>query len=338
MLASHWRDDCWRSTSPSITAWPRGGQVAGDVGGQGALADAALGIGDHDDRHAVLLDCASMRCQFQSPGIDRPDRGYDRAPMMPGVASASMPVAMAQCPPAPTAHACADILVHRRPPAAGAFARQPTPDAGGSRAADRRRRRPASRCATCMRCTPTTCIDVDAEQAALRRRPAGGVAAPDPLVQHAAADEAVGRRGAGLRLGLRAGGEALHGKDLWLVATTGGAEDRTGPTATTAISSTPSCRPTSRPLRCAACASCRRWCCTARTASATPRSPRTPQVFVERLRQLPRLARARELEDCVDLRDPGRCPPGRTAGRATAVDIDKRKRLMEHDAAWLPTA
>ena len=66
-----------------------------------------------------------------------------------------------------------------------------------------------------------------------RRRRAGGarggparrLAAPDPLVRHAAADEAVGRRGARLRLGLRPRRHALRGKDLWLVASTGGAED-----------------------------------------------------------------------------------------------------------------
>ena len=50
---------------------------------------------------------------------------------------------------------------------------------------------------------PDYLIDVAAEQALLARRAAGGLAAPDPLVPHAAADEAVARRGAGLRLGLR---------------------------------------------------------------------------------------------------------------------------------------
>ena len=77
------------------------------------------------------------------------------------------------------------------------------------------------------------------------------------------------------------GGTALKGKDLWLVATTGGPEAPTTPRATTAISSTPSCRPTSRPRYCAACASCRPWSCTApvgrakRTWPATCRSSRT---------------------------------------------------------------
>ena len=55
------------------------------------------------------------------------------------------------------------------------------------------------------------------------------------------------------------GGTALKGKDLWLVAVDRRAPRiRTTPAATTATSSTPSCRPTSRPPRCAECASCRR--------------------------------------------------------------------------------
>lgn len=60
------------------------------------------------------------------------------------------------------------------------------------------------------------------------------------------------------------GGQALRGKDLWLVASTGALKAATTPRATTATSSTPSFRPTSRPPRCAACASCRPWCCTVR--------------------------------------------------------------------------
>jgi glutathione-regulated potassium-efflux system ancillary protein KefF len=43
-----------------------------------------------------------------------------------------------------------------------------------------------------------------------------------------------------------AGGTALRGKDLWLVATTGGPNRPTTRRATTATSLTPSCRPTSR--------------------------------------------------------------------------------------------
>ena len=51
--ASHCRDDCWRSTSPSITACPGAASAARHVGGQRALADPALGVGDHDHRHAL---------------------------------------------------------------------------------------------------------------------------------------------------------------------------------------------------------------------------------------------------------------------------------------------
>ena len=48
------RDDCWRSTSPSMTAWPRDGEIAREIGRQRRLADAALRVGDHDHRHAAL--------------------------------------------------------------------------------------------------------------------------------------------------------------------------------------------------------------------------------------------------------------------------------------------
>ena len=46
-------DDCWRSTSPSITALAARGEVAGEVGRQRRLAHAALRVGDHDHRHAT---------------------------------------------------------------------------------------------------------------------------------------------------------------------------------------------------------------------------------------------------------------------------------------------
>jgi glutathione-regulated potassium-efflux system ancillary protein KefF len=75
---------------------------------------------------------------------------------------------------------------------------------------------------------PDYLIDVAAEQRALAGA-AGGVAAPDALVRHAAADEAVAGRGVQLRLGLRPGRPALQGKDLWLATSTGGPES--SPTA-----------------------------------------------------------------------------------------------------------
>ena len=48
------------------------------------------------------------------------------------------------------------IARHRRPPAAGAVAREPPADAGGARAAAREPRRRGSRCATSTRSIPTT--------------------------------------------------------------------------------------------------------------------------------------------------------------------------------------
>lgn len=54
------------------------------------------------------------------------------------------------------------------------------------------------------------------------------------------------------------GGTALRGKDLWLVASTGAAEDSYHPQGYNRYFSTPSFRPTSRRRRCAACVFCRR--------------------------------------------------------------------------------
>ena len=73
---------------------------------------------------------------------------------------------------------------------------------------------------------PDYLIDVAAEQAALARGEAGRLAAPDPLVRHAAADEALGRRGARLRLGLRARRHRAAGQGpLARRPRTGGPED-----------------------------------------------------------------------------------------------------------------
>ncbi len=118
------------------------------------------------------------------------------------------------------------------------------------------------------------------------RRPAGA-AAPDPVVLDAAAAEALAGRGADLRLGLRRAAarrcraRTVAGRDHRRVGTSA-----TTRRATTAISSTPSCRPTSRPPRCAACASCRRCCCTVRAARRTRRVTAHVEVFKERLLSL----------------------------------------------------
>ena len=181
-----------------------------------------------------------------------------------------------------------------------------------------------------------------------RRRSRGAarrLAAPDALVRHAAADEAVARRGARLRLGLRPGrhGAARQGPVAGR-SPPAGRRLLPRPTATTATSSTPSCRRTSRPRRCAGCASCRRWCCTARTAPADADARRArASVYATQLASYPAGPRLRrELrDDCRRLR---RCTARPTAERAGRAPLPHRARarltgrsgahLMEH-ASWL---
>lgn len=67
-------------------------------------------------------------------------------------------------------------------------------------------------------------------------------------------------------------GTALQGKDLWLLATTGGPETSYHPQGYNRFFFDASCRPTSRPPPCAACASCRRCCCMGPIASPRKRS------------------------------------------------------------------
>lgn len=62
------------------------------------------------------------------------------------------------------------------------------------------------------------------------------------------------------------GASALKGKDLWLVASTGGAESPYHLQGYNRYFLTHFCHPTSRPRRCAACAFSRPWCCTVRIA------------------------------------------------------------------------
>ena len=91
---------------------------------------------------------------------------------------------------------------------------------------------------------------------------------------------------------------------------------RTAPIRTTATSSTPSCRPTSRPRRWSACASCRRCCCTARIGSAATRS--RPREGVRRAAgQLSRLARARR---SCGVRSAGRADVGAAGGGGLACN------------------
>ena len=113
------------------------------------------------------------------------------------------------------------------------------------------------------------------------------------------------------------GGSALKGKDLWLVATTGGPERFLPPRrATTATSSTPSCRPTSRPRYCAACASCHPSSCTVpfgrakRPWPATCSSSRTACVPIRNGPSSPSSSRARRAK--CPLRT-GRASPAKAA-------------------------
>src|SRR5512137_1101123 len=74
----------------------------------------------------------------------------------------------------------------RRPPAAGAFARQPRADACGRKCRALRGARP-------VRAVPRLPGRRGRRAGAAAAGAAGGLAAPDPLVRHAAADEAVAR-------------------------------------------------------------------------------------------------------------------------------------------------
>ena len=157
---------------------------------------------------------------------------------------------------------------------------------------------------------------------------AGGLAAPDPLVRHAAADEAVAGRGASPSAGPTARAATRCGaRTCGWWPPPAGRRSRTGPAATTATSSTPSCRPTSRPPRWPACAGCRRWCCTARTASATSAVGGACAALRAAPAELPRLAR--------DRRARTRARPATCAGDDAPA---RRKLSMEHGTPWLQTS
>ena len=191
----------------------------------------------------------------------------------------------------PTQH-----LPARRPSALARFARQPRLAEGGPRAARRRHQRPLFELSGLR--------DRRRGRAGPRgaRRPAGA-AAPDPVVLDAAAAEALARRGPRATAGPTAAAARR-----WRARTAGwsrppaGRNTATTRRATTATSSTPSCRPTSRPPRCAACASCRRCCSTARAARRTEALMAHVEVFKDGSR-LPGLARAggpaRAARSCV---------------------------------------
>ena len=120
------------------------------------------------------------------------------------------------------------------------------------------------------------------------------------------------------------GGTALRGKDLWLVASTGGAERPTAPAARTATSSTPSCRPTSRRRAWSACASCRRWCCMARTALGDAEMDAHVQTFAS---GWPATPTGRRSTTCA----PASAAKCRHDDRPPAD-------CMEHGTTWLTTS
>ena len=66
--ASQVRADCWRSTSPSITAWPRRREVARHVGRQRALADARpSGLATTITGMQALPVAATLRVMLAAP-------------------------------------------------------------------------------------------------------------------------------------------------------------------------------------------------------------------------------------------------------------------------------
>ena len=212
------------------------------------LADAALRVGDHDHRHAGP---PSSFCGYVS--------GARRARHPDSPASPPHVPARPDRPPTatPPHRSRADILVIvAHPQLEQSRVNRRLLEA--ARALERAAPPGASTVRDLYALYPDYLIDVAAEQA--RSRAAELVVWQHPIHWYRCRrcmklwlDEVLAF---GWAYG--PGGTALRGKDLWLVATTGGPEDSYRPTATTATSSTPSCRPTSRPPRCAACASCRR--------------------------------------------------------------------------------
>ena len=253
--ASQWRDDCWRSTSPSITAWPCARREAGDVGGQRALADPALGVGDDDHRHAAS---SSVVAGMLAAHVRH--SGYVAAPRRTAGHRTNhrrhrairqrrtMPTSCC-CSPTPSwsirasTGACCKRRARRRAraPARAGSAR---PVRAVSRLPDRRRRRAGGAAqrrgwwSGCIRCTGTACRRCSSCGSTRCSPTAGptGRAAP-----------------------------RCAGKDLWLVASTGGAEDSYRPDGYNRYFFDAFLPPYEQTARWPACASCRRWCCTART-------------------------------------------------------------------------
>ena len=281
-------------------------ELAGEVGGQRALADAALRVGDHDHRHR---SSPCMRLRGYVNGARR---------------TASAIATPCTLPPPNRVRLDADVARHRRPSAARALARQPRACSGarpqrGGRDVEVR---------DLYALYPDYLIDVAAEQA--RWRDAQLVVWQHPIHWY----------GMPPLLKLWVDEVLAFG---WAYGPGGTRAARQGPVAgrhhrragafvphrraTTATSSTPSCRPTSRPPRCAACASCRRCCCTARTASSDAEIAAHAERVRRAARQLPRLARAGRA---------GRMPEHAEVPTYRAARAEQPQRpLMEHRPAWL---
>ena len=233
--------------------------------------------------------------------------------------SRAMPTTNRPAEARPTQH-----LPARRPSALARFARQPPPAEGGRAAAARRRRARPLRAAI-----PTTRSTSTPSRPALARadllvllHPIQWYSMP-PLLK-LWLDEVLA-----LRLGLRPRRHArCSGKDLLAGRDHRRARDSaTTRKATTATSSTPSCRPTSRPPRCAACASCRRCCSTARTA----RQRGELTAHVEVFKRAPRRPIPTGPSSTTWTPAPSCVVPARPTGRANSAG----GLSMEHAPAWL---
>jgi putative NADPH-quinone reductase len=126
------------------------------------------------------------------------------------------------------------------------------------------------------------------------------------------------------RLGLRARRPTLAGKDLWLVASTGGPEASYRPDGYNRYFFDAFLHPYEQTARWCTCAGCRRWCCTARTM------PWTIQALDAHAGRTPG-----ELAAQAGPRSPNWTRAGlRRAGRCAAAGLS----TMEHGTPWLTSS
>ncbi len=160
--------------------------------------------------------------------------------------------------------------------------------------------------------------------------PAGGVAASDALVRHAAAAQAVARRGVHLRLGLWSRRHAARpARTCGWWSPPAAPSSRIGSTATTASSSTRSGRLTNRPRNWPACASCRRWCCMALTGSSDAEIAEHVERLVDYLHRWPDWPEIADLMPCIQ----GEAPAGERP-----LPVDETEVPTPPGAAMRPTA